>query len=272
MNVYIEYVILDNLTVDVLLLWAAAITLKLPYKWWRLFLGGIVGALCAVASVFVSGWTVYIVKTVCLAAMCITVIGFGKKLLWYILLTVAYTFVLGGAIVAVFHFFHLSYVTENGEFYNLNVPLFVYVAAVLLTAFLCYSIVFYVKQTKKIAPYMTKAKVSFDGKQTVVSAFCDSGNSLEYCGVPVCFVTKSFNGFADYFARQTLSGNACKIEVVTVVGSQFVSAVEATVEARSKRLNVYLALPSKKCKTPYNIILSNVFCAVSDSEKEQAQS
>ena len=155
MNVYIEYVIADNFVIDSLLLWTAAVTLKLPYKKRRIVLGGAVGSLCAILSVFVSGWLVYLVKAACLVLMCITACGVGKKLLWYILLTCAYTFVLGGAIIAIFHFFNVGYVTENGEFYNLEVPLFVYVLAVFFTAFLCYAIVFYVKQTRKIAPYLT---------------------------------------------------------------------------------------------------------------------
>lgn len=262
MNVYIEYVIADNLCIDSLLLWAAAVTLKLPYKKWRFVLGGAVGALCAVVSVFVSGWLVYLVKFVCLVLMCVTACGVGKKLLWYILLVCAYTFVLGGAIVAAFYFFNVGYVNENGEFYNLNVPLFVYVLAVFFTAFLCYATVFYVKQTKRIAPYLTKAKIYFGGTEKTVSAFSDSGNALTFDGVPVCFVTKKFGGFADYFAEQTLQGKAVLIEVTTVVGSQTVNAVLAEVEVGDKRIRAYLALPSKKCKTPYNIILSNVFCDV----------
>ncbi|MDE7454363.1 MAG: sigma-E processing peptidase SpoIIGA [Clostridia bacterium] len=268
MNVYIEYVLLDNLTIDILLLWAAAITLKLPFKWWRLILGGTVGAVCAIVSVFVQGWLVYVVKTACLVAMCVTACGIGKKLLWYILLVTAYTFVLGGAIIAVFHFLHLSYITENGEFYNLNVPLFVYVLAVFFTAFLCYSVVFYVKQTRKVAPYLTKAKVKLGDSVVTVPAFCDSGNSLTFNDLPVCFVTKRFNGFADYFAKQTLSGKVCKIEVTTVAGTQTVCAVPGEVEANGKRMHAYLAIPADKIKTTYNVILSNAFIDNCASEQQ----
>lgn len=259
MNVYIEYVIADNFTIDTLLLWAAAVTLKMPYKKWRLILGGIVGTLCAVVSVFVSGWLIYLVKFACLVLMCLTAVGFGKKLLWYILLVAAYTFVLGGAIVAVFHFFNVGYVTENGEFYDLNVPLFVYVLAAFFTGFLCYSVAFYVKQTKKVAPYLTKAKVYLKGKVINVAAFCDSGNTLTYDGVAVCFVTKKFNGFSSYFAEQTLQGKTVSVEVTTVTGTKQVAAIPAEVEARGKKIRVYLALPISKCNTPYNLLLANEF-------------
>ena len=267
MNVYVEYVILDNFVIDVLLLLAAALTLKLPIKKYRLILGGLVGSACAVVSVFVTGFWIYLVKTACLALMCVTVVGFGKKLFWYILLTVAYTFALGGAITGLFHLFKISYVNENGEFYQMKVPLFVYALAVGIVAFLCYSIVFYVRQTKKVAPFLTKISVTLD-KQYSLTGFCDSGNTLIHEGLPVCFVTQKFNGFAEYFARQTLLGKICSIEVVTVAGVQKVSAVKTGGTANGKTLETFLALPKEKCKTAgYSVLLSSEFindCAPSE--------
>lgn len=259
MNIYVEYVILDNLVLDTVLLWAAAITLKIPYKKYRMLLGGFVGAICAFASTIVTGTWTYIVKTVCLIAMCITAIGFGKKLFWYILLTVAYTFVLGGTVVGLFNLFKVDYVTSDGQFYQMNVPLFVYVLAVALVAFLCFSITAYLKQVKKIAPHIAKVRVTID-KSHIVTGFCDSGNTLICNGLPVCFVTKKFAGFSSYFATQALSNKTVAVDVVTVTGKQKVTAVEGEVEANGKKLKVYLALPAEKCQTVYNLILSNEFC------------
>ena len=259
MNVYLEYVVLDNLTFDSLLLWAVALTLRLRYKWWRLLLGGLVGAACAVVSVFTHGFWLYLVKAACLVAMCATAVGFGKKLFWHILLTVAYTFVLGGAIVGLFNLFKIDYVNAEGQFYQMRVPLFVYGLAVALVAFLCYSIVVYVKTAKKSAPYRVKVQIDLD-KSYVVDGFCDSGNSLSHDGVPVCFVTKSFKGFADYFVRETLCGRVVEIEVATVAGAQKVAAVQGSVTVNGERKKVYLALPKEKCQTEYNVLLSNEFC------------
>ena len=82
MNVYLEYVILDNFVIDALILLAAALTLRIPFKKYRIVLGGAVGAACAVASVFVGGFWTYLVKTACLVFMCIAAVGVGKKLFW----------------------------------------------------------------------------------------------------------------------------------------------------------------------------------------------
>ena len=259
MNVYVEYVVLDNLVIDTLLLWAAAVTLKLPFKKYRIVLGGAVGAACAVASVFVSGVLTYVVKTVCLLAMCVVAVGFGKKLFWYILLTVAYTFVLGGAIVGLFNLFKVEYLSLSGEFYQMNVPLFVYVMAVALVAFLCYSVVTFVKQAKKVAPYLVKAVVTLD-KDYTISAFCDSGNTLTHDGLPVCFVTKKFASFTTYFAQQSLCGKVTQIAVTTVAGTETVAAVRGVVAVNGVKKEVYLALPKRKVDTVYNLILSNEFC------------
>ena len=259
MNVYIEYVIADNLVIDTLLLWAATVTLKIPYKKYRVFLGGAVGAACAVVSVFVAGFWIYIVKTVCLVGMCIVTVGIGKKLFWHILLTTAYTFVLGGAIVGLFNFFKIDYLTQNGEFYQMRVPLFVYAIAVALVVFLCYSIAVYVKQVKKISSHIAKITVTLD-KTYNLSGFCDSGNTLTHNGLPVCFVTKKFAGFTDYFAEQVLQGKTVDVEVTTVTGSTTVKAVQAEILFNGKQREVYLALPVSKCQTMYNIILSGEFC------------
>ena len=259
MNVYVEYVLLDNLVIDTILLWAAAITLKLPLKRYRLVLGGFVGAACAFASVFVGGVWIYLVKTVCLVGMCVVAVGFGKKLFWYILLTVAYTFVLGGAIVGLFNLFNIDYLTPDGQFYNMQVPLFVYVLAVAVVAFLCYSITIYVKQVKKIALHIVKIDVTLD-KTYTVSGFCDSGNTLTHDGLPVCFVTKKFGGFAEYFTKLIVGGQSVQINVTTVAGSKAVTAVMAKVTYSGCTRDVYLAVPAEKCQTTYNVLLSNLFC------------
>ena len=259
MNVYVEYVILDNFVIDTLILLAVALTLKIPYKLYRIALGGLVGCACAVASVFVNGFWTYILKTASLLLMCLVAVGWGKKLFWYILLTVAYTFVLGGCIVGLFNLFKVDYLTESGEFYDMRVPLFVYVLAVAVVGFLCYSIITYTKQLKTVAPHLANVVVTLN-KDFRASGFCDSGNTLTYDGKPVCFVTKKFGGFADYFAEQAVRGKVVSIDVTTVTGTKQVKAVEATVSARGKSCKVYLALPVQKCSTIYNLILSNEFC------------
>ena len=262
MTVYAEYAFLDNFTMDCLLLFCAAVTLKIPFKRYRVALGGAVGTVSAMLSVYVQGFWVYPVKILCLVCMCVVAIGFGKKLFWYILLTLAYTFVTGGAIVGIFNLLHVQYASENGLVYNMPVPLFVYVLAVTLTVFLCYCIAVFVRQTRKIAPYLVKAQVTLHDKTHTVWGFCDSGNSVNCEGVPVCFVTKKFANVSDYFANKILRGECKKVKVATLNGEKTVSAVPATVKVGEITKQVYLALPANRCQTRYELLLNGEFCEV----------
>ncbi len=258
MNVYIEYVVLDNFVLDTLLLWAAAKTLHLPFAKWRIALGGAVGTMAAVASVWVDGVWLYLLKAACLLAMCATVAGVGRKLFWYILLTVAYTFGAGGAIVGLFYLLKADFV-QGGAFYNMQVPLFVYVLGAVAVGFVCYSTGVYLRQARRIAPHIVAVVVTLH-KSYKVSGFCDSGNTVVHNGLPVCFVTKRFGGFADYLAQQTLAHNTVQLSVDTVAGSVNVQAVHATLSACGLTKEVLLALPAAKCATIYNVLLSSEFC------------
>ena len=260
MTVYVEYAILDNFTMDFFLLYFAAVTLKLPFKRWRIVLGAAVGTATALLSVYVSaGVLLWLAKAVGLFLMCFAAVGFGKKLFWYILLTLAYTFVTGGAIVGIFNLLNVPYVSENGLCYNMPVPLFVYFLGVGFVAFLCYALAIFVKQTKQIAPHLKKVRVKLE-KFYTVWGFCDSGNTVTCNGLPVCFVTKKFGRVSQFFAEQILQKKDSKVKITTLAGTQTVSAVAAVLDVDGKLFDVFLALPSQKCQTRYELLLSAEFC------------
>lgn len=222
-------------------------------------MGALCGTAIALVSVFVGGFWVYPLKAACLVLMCVVTVGFGKKLFWHILLTLAYTFVTGGAIVGLFNLLQVDYLSQNGLCYNMPVPLFVYFIAVGLVVFLCYSIAVFVKQTKKVAPFLKKVQIVLDGKTYCVTGFCDSGNTVSHNGVPVCFVTKKFKGFAEFFAAQVLKGTTESVSIATLAGSKTVAAVSAQLQCEDCPLcNIYLALPAEKCQTQYELLLSNL--------------
>lgn len=258
MTVYVEYAFLDNFTMDCLLLFFACVTLKISFKWWRMALGAFVGTVCALATVYVSGFWSYVAKAACLFLMCVTTVGFGKKLFWHILLTLAYTFVMGGAIVGIFNLLKVQYVNGDGLYYNMPVPLFVYFLGVALVCFLTYSLTVFVRQTKKIAPYLKKVQV-FLQKPYTVTGFCDSGNTATCDGLPVCFVTKKFGNVQEFFAQKMLCKQTRRVEVATLTGAKEVVAVQTELQVEQTSYKVFLALPSVKCETQYELLLPAQF-------------
>lgn len=256
MTVYVEIVLLDNFCLDFFILCASALTLRLKASRLRLFGGAMVGAIGATLSVYISGVFACVVKAAVLVLMCVAVVGFGKKLFWYILATLAYTFVSGGCIVGLFHLFKVPYLNADGTFYQTNIPLFVYVAALFLVAFGGYALYKYGSDIKKIMPHVVKANLSFGGKTTSVRAFCDSGNTLVYEGAAVCFVVRKIGKFDEYFADCLLHGNVVCVPLCTVAGSTKVCAVPATLTVNGEQSRrVYLALPQSKCPSLYDIII-----------------
>lgn len=257
MVVYVEYVFLDNFSMDCLLLWLALVTLKLPIRWYRVVVGGAVGAICAIVSVYFEGIWLITVKLATLLVMCISVVGWGKRLFWYILLVLAYTFLMGGAIIGIFNLFNVQYIVDGAFVYNGRIPIFLCIFALLFVCFLCYSLHIFVLQSKKVAAYVCRVTVTLQQKSYNVTAFWDSGNTLEHKGLPVCFVTKRFGDISALFSRSIMQGKAESIPVVTVAGQTSVIAMQGTLQLEGKQRAIWLALPKQKCKMPYNVLLNN---------------
>lgn len=257
MTVYVEYVVLDNLALDFFILLLSSLTLKYNVKIWRLVISAAAGAACAVVSVYVRGVWLILLKGATLVVMCAVSVGFGKRLFWFAVMTVVYTFVTGGAIVGLFNLFGVEYLSDGA--YRTRVPLFVYVLGVAAVAFLCYSVYAYLGRLKKIAPHMVTVKLILD-KVYTLSAFCDSGNTVCQDGVPVCFAVKKFAGLSDCFATKMMQGQTTVVTVSTLTGTKQTIAVAAQIELDGVRSSVLLALPAEKCNAPYNLLLNGCFC------------
>lgn len=269
MTVYVEYAFLDNFAMDFLLLFFASVTLKLRFKWWRLLLGSAVGTAVALLSVYLHGIWTYLAKALCLFAMCAATIGFGKKLFWHILLTLAYTFVTGGAIVGVFNLLNVDYAAQDGFFYNAPVPLFVYFVAVALVAVVCYLLHAFVQESKKITPFLQKVKLHADKTYSLLG-FCDSGNSVTHNGLPVCFLAKRNAEIAEYFAEMVLRDETISVEVQTLTGRKTVVAIAATVEICGMEHSVLLAF-SPLNGAQYDVILNAEFCNVAQKSEMEVE-
>lgn len=252
---------------DFLLLFFAALTLKVRFRWWRIALGALVGTVTAIGSVFLSGAWVYLGKIVCLVAMCSTVVGIGKKLFWFVLLTLAYTFLAGGAIVGLFNLLKVSYVAENGFCYNAPVPLFVFFVAIAFVSMCGYALHFFVVQTKQVAPFLKKVTLQLDNTYNL-QGFCDSGNSVSCNGLPVCFVTSGNSKICNEIAQRLMTGKTSSVQIKTLTGSKTIVAVCATLQVENCSRSIMLAYAPQKCKTQYQIILHSSFCNAPQQKME----
>ena len=190
MEVYIEYVVIDNLVVDYLLITITRKTLKLEVsKFFALFssLVGTVAAVCLPVLKMNKGFT--FLSKIILAALIVLLSGKFRSAREYIrsyYLFLLYTFLFGGVVYGVFYLVGIDFsaidFTYNADF-SLGVILFiayaVYFALKRFTA--------YLYRKRDARPYLRKCVLSIGGKEMTLTGFIDSGNRL-YCdktGYPV---------------------------------------------------------------------------------------
>ncbi|MCM1043160.1 MAG: sigma-E processing peptidase SpoIIGA [Corallococcus sp.] len=262
MNVYVEYVILDNMTFDCLLLTLAALTLKIKAKVWRIALGGVIGTACAFVSPLLGGAWLVAFKFACVVPMCAVVCG-RRKLLRYISVFCAYTFASGGAITAMFNLLDADFSFEEGYFgYYADIPLGMYVLGVSTVAYLAYAVAKYVGNVRRISAHIVEVDVEILGKHRKVKGFLDSGNVLSEGDVPVCFAMGSLKKtLKEALAEGVLCGTVTKLYYTTMSGNTSALAVKCNLTVNNCTRQVYLAYP-KAASVHYEILLNAAFLEV----------
>lgn len=271
MTVYIEYVLIDNMTMNTLLLYAAFLTLKQKPSVWRVFLSAALGTACALTLPLINipMWLSFVLKI--FVALLMTLVVLPKfKLKYYImsnLIFVAYTFVLGGAILGLFFLTGTDFSAMSVLSYEGGVPIGLYAVGVALFAYLIFNITSYISSAKKRAVFLRKVRLGFKGRVFELNGYVDSGNLLESDGVPVCFVMdKRLSKFAaESFAQDlTLSSGSDdkKFKIIyfsTVAGrKQRAYAFKPDLfEVDGEPREVYAALAGKKMRSGQFDILLN---------------
>ena len=259
MTIYVDYLLIDNMSFDCLLLWLSCKTARQKVAWWRLLLAGLLGSACALVSVFCKGALLIFVKLAFVVPMCATVVG-KRRLLVVTLLFVAYTFLLGGAILGLLSLFQVDYQLEGNLSYYASVPIGVYVAGVFVVLLFSYWLTRYLTAQKRVLQSVVKATVSLPNQTLTLNAFCDSGNLLFYNNLPVCFAVGDFTKhFSKIIAEQILRGNVQTICYSTVSGNARCLAVKCQITTESVHRHCYLALATANCNVDYQILLNGEF-------------
>ena len=260
MTIYVDVVIFDNVVVDGVLLYLSSALLKNKCKWWRALLGGLVGASCAFASVFFHGYAQTLVKLAFVAPMCLVANG-KRRLLWHVVLFVSFTFACGGLVLGLFELFGVEYSTEGmGLTYESTLPLFVVALGVVATVVSCKALFKFVRSFRVAAAHEVSAKLLLGDAAIDVVAFCDSGNSLESNGLPVCFVVGRLKKrVAEQFSQALLCGKTVTVDFSTMDGGAKSLAMEGEVEIGNVRRKVLVALPKSGNGAQFDLLLNNQF-------------
>jgi len=196
MTIYIDIIIVENLIMNYIILYATALISKSKISYVRIFFGSLIGAIYAITE-YISKINIYsnmLMKFI--LSIIIIFLAFYpqnvKKMFKQLILFYLTTFTFGG--VATYLIYVLkpqNIVIKNGVYVGTYVLKVIFIGAILGTIILIIAFKFSKnKITKK--DMICKVKIMLNGKEITVDAIVDTGNMLKepLTGNPVVVVEK----------------------------------------------------------------------------------
>ncbi len=186
MELYIEYVIIDNLLIDFCLLRLLGVTFKEKFSKWAYFSSLFVGVIGAVFLPFLYEYKV--LSVFYREALCLLMVLLIKRprtfkmYIKYVFAFVGYTILLGGAIVAVLNALGVRYTISGVMCYNLELPMGVLLGIILISLWVVKKVIQSIMSGLRNGKYIVDIVIR-DGDNVVgARGYLDSGNLVEVDG------------------------------------------------------------------------------------------
>jgi len=208
MEIYIEYVIIDNLVINSLILLCVIKTLKLKSSWWRILFSSLLGTTVAVLlPMFKLHSLLLIFIKIALGIVMTLIISKFYRIKDYIfafLLFIAYTFLLVGACLTTLLVCGTSLdLLKNGG-YDIAIPLGIILLIICVYVYFIIMLGKYLSRKKELIPYLRKIKIYIKNKELDFYAFIDSGNKLYdfKSGLPIIIL--SIKGMECFYSKEEI--------------------------------------------------------------------
>lgn len=186
MELYIEYVIMDNLLIDFCLLRLLGATFKEKFSKWAYACSLSVGVLGAVILPFLYRYKV--LSFVYRVMLCLLMVLLIKKprtfrmYCRYVFVFAGYTFLLGGTIVAVLNALQIEYTISGVMCYSLELPMSVLLGIMLFSLWVIKKVIQCIISGMKNGKFLVDIIIQ-DGDNVVgAKGYLDSGNLVEVDG------------------------------------------------------------------------------------------
>ena len=174
MAVYIEYVLLDNIIIDYLLLKYTFKLVRGKSGFWRLFFCAVLGAAFAAILPLVAlpGWAAIPIKIAFSAALVWAAGNYAtkKSYIFSFIVFNLYTFLLGGSVTGIFNIFGLPLDRE----YSVGLVIAAAYGLIRLT----HKGVEAVYRRRNIYAYVSECEITLNGQTIKAKGFLDTGNRL----------------------------------------------------------------------------------------------
>lgn len=196
MTVYVEYVIVDNLVIDSLILLTCQKLSKAQTSKLKLFLSALTGTIIALLSPLLPNIINLVIKP--FVAVLMVIIAFKpaniKKLGLFTLLLFLVTFMYGGTMIGLMEILGIEFTLQNGISYVNNFPVGLAILFCAITYIATKNIISYCTKKNKQAEFLYDCQLTNGSNQINITAFLDSGNCIVIDGKPVTIINyKTFN-------------------------------------------------------------------------------
>ena len=244
MEIYIEYVLIDNLVINYLILLLTKKTMKLKTNFLRMGGSSLLGTIVAILlPLFKVPTFIFIIIKFLLGVFMVLILSRFykfKDFLFTYLLFLGYTlFLVGASLVTLLTFgTSLELLAQGG--YDIVVPLGIILFIVSVYVYVIIGTAKYLVRKKQMEPYIKNVNLYLNGKVLVLKGFVDSGNKLfdKKTGLPIIVV--SLKSLEKHYSKEELEnlilemGNNGKFKNVHLVSYN-------TISGEAKKMVVFSA-------------------------------
>lgn len=251
MEVYIEYVILNNLIIDLIILFITAKLLKFEIKKRMIFLSASIGTVFAVLMPLISiKFYLLTLLKIIVGMLMITIIktySSIKEIIATFLIFITITFMLGGVCYSIISLSGEEASAQNVIIFGYESPVSLYLVIICLFVHLFFKLVSFIQHKTAISNYIYKIRISINNKHFELNAYLDTANELfDENNLPVVVLSQNYYR---KMLHQTQLNNTQQLQVNTVTNVASLIAFEVdSLEIMEKNIK----------KTPAKFAVSEV--------------
>lgn len=274
MTLYIEYVILDNMVIDYMLLSLIELATKDKINRLRKVLASLIGTVFAIFLPYISKFQILCIvyKILCALIMTFALKKYKtfKSYLWNTSLLFIFTFLFGGLLICLLSFVGVEYTTTSFILYNFEIPVSVFLILFYLGYWLLKKIIRALNNQIKYNNFTHKIMLIDNNEKVECVGYFDSGNMLCKNGQAVNIISSEifFKLYQNYSIEKLLFRNidhdilkdASYIEInsLSKAGKYLSFKIDKFIVEDKEYKDVYFAVALKNFENFDCIINSNI--------------
>lgn len=191
MQYYIEYVLLDNLIINHIIITLTLKTLKIHITYKKIFLVSFLGAVFAVVMPFIilPVYMLFFLKMLVglVLVLCLKKQNIKNTIITY-LLFLTYTFILGGVCFALLFMLNPKININSLVILGFDFPISIFVLIVFFYLYFLFKLIVVLNQKKSVTNYIYSIVLKNNNKTYNLKGFLDTGNQLNYNYYPVSLI------------------------------------------------------------------------------------